>query len=125
MQSDNQLSFQQIEKLSNSNISSEAAKINSLTDNEDKILPGTSEPQDLGSVSYKNMSPDQETQQTQSIESTSTILTENFIDSEEKFYQTPNLKNNMNLQQVFLKLATTIQPKELLENSLLQIQNIN
>ena len=105
VQSDNQLRFQQIEKTINSNISDEAANINSLTDNEDKILPGTSEPQDLGSVSYKNMSPDQETQQTQSIESTSTILTENFIDSEEKILPDAKPEKQYEFATSFLKIG--------------------
>ena len=41
---------------------------------DDKILPGSSEPQDLGSISYKDMTTSATTQQTQSIDSTSTVI---------------------------------------------------
>ena len=80
VQGDNQLRFQQLEKTINSNISSDAAKITSIPKNNDneKILPGSSEPQDLGSVSYKDMTDDSKTQETQSIDTTATIVTEKF-----------------------------------------------
>ena len=60
VQADNQLRLQQIEKTINNSISSEAAKITSLNDNEEKTsinLPGSSEPQDLGEISYKDIVP--------------------------------------------------------------------
>ena len=80
VQGDNQLRFQQLEKTINANISSDAAKITSIPKNNDneKILPGSSEPQDLGSVSYKDMTDDSKTQETQSIDTTATIVTEKF-----------------------------------------------
>ena len=80
VQGDNQLRFQQLEKSINTNISSDAAKITSIPKNNDneKILPGSSEPQDLGSVSYKDMTDDSKTQETQSIDTTATIVTEKF-----------------------------------------------
>ena len=85
VQADNQLRLQQIESTINKNISSEAAKITttSTLNNEEKLLPGSSEPQDLGSISYKEMENDTESQLTQSIDTTSAIVTENFV-SEEK-----------------------------------------
>ena len=80
VQGDNQLRFQQLEKTINANIGSDAAKITSIPKNNDneKILPGSSEPQDLGSVSYKDMTDDSKTQETQSIDTTATIVTEKF-----------------------------------------------
>ncbi len=85
VQADNQLRLQQIESTINKNISSEAAKITttSTLNNEEKLLPGSSEPQDLGSISYKEMENDTDNQLTQSIDTTSAIVTENFV-SEEK-----------------------------------------
>ena len=85
VQADNQLRLQQIESTINKNISSEAAKITSSStlNNEEKLLPGSSEPQDLGSISYKEMENDTDNQLTQSIDTTSAIVTENFV-SEEK-----------------------------------------
>ena len=85
VQADNQLRLQQIESTINKNISSEAANITSSSNlnNEEKLLPGSSEPQDLGSISYKEMENDTDNQLTQSIDTTSAIVTENFV-SEEK-----------------------------------------
>jgi len=83
VQADNQIRFQELEN--NSIISTdENRKITSLPKEETKkILPGSSEPQDLGSISYKDTETNLSTQQTQSIESTGTIVTETF-ESEEK-----------------------------------------
>ncbi len=88
-QADNQLRFQQLEnKTVNLNIDeNNKAKIKS----EDQVLPGSSQPQDLGSISYKDTDTAQEKQEIQSIETTNTVVTENFI-SEEKILPegTPN-----------------------------------
>ena len=83
VQADNQIRFQELEN--NSIISTdENRKITSLPKEETKkVLPGSSEPQDLGSISYKDTETNLSTQQTQSIESTGTIVTETF-ESEEK-----------------------------------------
>ena len=89
VQADNQLRFQELEnKTVNLNIDeNNTAKIKS----EDQVLPGSSQPQDLGSISYKDTDTGQETQDIQSIETTNTVVTENFI-SEEKILPdgTPN-----------------------------------
>ena len=54
--------------------------------NEEKILPGSSQPQDLGSISYKDTETNEENQQTQSADTTSfAIVTETF-QTEEKFF---------------------------------------
>ena len=45
-------------------------------------MPGTSQPQDLGTISYKDMTDKNDTQAIQSVETTQTILTENFINEE-------------------------------------------
>jgi tol-pal system protein YbgF len=50
---------------------------------DDNILPGSSKPQDLGSVSYKDTDTNEASQKTQSIETTASIVTETF-QSEEK-----------------------------------------
>ena len=70
VQADNQMRFQELE---NSSIISADVnkKITSLPkEEEEKVLPGSSEPQDLGSISYKDTETNLLTQQTQSIEST-------------------------------------------------------
>ena len=80
VQADNQLRFQQIEKTVANTISKKTQKLNlSATNSEnEKILPGSSQPQDLGSISYKDMTSEDEAQQTQSVETTSSIVTEKY-----------------------------------------------
>ena len=73
VQADNQVRFQDIE-----NNFSNAEGSKNLSSKSEKILPGSSQPQDLGSVSYKDMESNETTQQIQSIESASSIVTEKF-----------------------------------------------
>ena len=88
-QADNQLRFQELENNSTIAQSTENNDQNSSTyENKEKdlaskkIMPGTSQPQDLGTISYKDMTDTSETQAIQSVETTKTILTENFINEE-------------------------------------------
>ena len=84
VQADNQLRFQQLEERSFSNVDSETQQLSSvLKKDEKKILPGSSQPQDLGSISYKDNETTSLTQQTQSIDTNTSIVTEVF-QSEEK-----------------------------------------
>ena len=77
VQSDNQLRFQDIE---NSLSSGEfTQKLTSKTKEQvEKKLPGSSQPQDLGSISYKDTETNETSQKIQSIETTSSIVTEAF-----------------------------------------------
>jgi tol-pal system protein YbgF len=74
VQADNQVRFQDIENaLSSGEISQK------LTSKKiEKILPGSSLPQDLGAISYKDKDNNETTQQIQSVETTSSIVTEKF-----------------------------------------------
>ena len=85
IQSDNQVRFQDIESSLSSGILSESSSKLSLKPkiDENKILPGSSEPQDLGSISYKDTETLDTSQKIQSVETTATVLTENF-QSEDK-----------------------------------------
>ena len=84
VQADNQLRFQQLEERSFSNVDSETQQLSSVSkQDEKKILPGSSQPQDLGSISYKDNETTSLTQQTQSIDTNTSIFTEVF-QSEEK-----------------------------------------
>jgi tol-pal system protein YbgF len=84
VQADNQFRFQQLEERSFSNVDSETQQLSSvLKKDEKKILPGSSQPQDLGSISYKDNETTSLTQQTQSIDTNTSIFTEVF-QSEEK-----------------------------------------
>ena len=94
VQADNQLRFQDLEKMYSS--SENLNKISKKDTNPDvELLPGSSQPQDLGSISYKDTETKEATQKIQSIETTSTIVTETFqaeekilpIDTPEKQYE--------------------------------------
>ena len=54
IQADNQLRFQQLEEGTSTIIVENKELASSPKEVEDKILPGSSEPQDLGSISYKD-----------------------------------------------------------------------
>ena len=108
VQSDNQLRFQQIEKSVNKNISADAASITSLEkENENKaeiILPGSSEPQDLGSISYKDMTSQSSNQKTQSIDATASVVTESFF-VEEKILPQTTVQKQYEFATSFLKVG--------------------
>ena len=77
VQADNQIRFQDLETgLYSGETTKKITKKNN--DDSNEILPGSSEPQDLGSISYKDSTPSDTTQQTQSIDTTASIVTETF-----------------------------------------------
>ena len=104
VQADNQMRFQELEN--SSTISTDGnKKITSLPKEETKkVLPGSSEPQDLGSISYKDTETNLLTQQTQSIETTGTIVTETF-ESEEKLLPNENPEKQYEFAISFLKVG--------------------
>ena len=81
VQADNQLRFQQLEERNFSNVDSETQQLSSVS--KKKILPGSSQPQDLGSISNKDNETTSLTQKTQSIDTNASIVTETF-QAEEK-----------------------------------------
>ena len=85
IQADNQLRFQDIETtIRTGDIGAVSSNLNSKSIvDEKKILPGSSQPQDLGSISYKDTETKDSSQQIQSVETTATIVTEIF-ENEEK-----------------------------------------
>jgi tol-pal system protein YbgF len=102
VQADNQIRFQDLEKgLSLDGNNKKVTKKN--VDNE-KELPGSSQPQDLGSVSYKDTATNETSQQTQSIETTATIITETF-QSEEKILPKESPKKQYEFATSFLKVG--------------------
>ena len=78
VQADNQIRFQDIENGILSNDTLKKITKNQINQDSNQTLPGSSEPQDLGSISYKDTLPDEDIQKTQSIETTATIVTETF-----------------------------------------------
>ncbi|MBC8296906.1 MAG: tol-pal system protein YbgF [Pelagibacterales bacterium] len=83
IQADNQLRFQQLEVGENQQLSSASEQ------QDEKILPGSSEPQDLGSISYKDSETNLENQITQSVESTGTVVTETYQTEEKILPEAP------------------------------------
>ncbi len=104
VQSDNQMRFQVLEnnKVITNDDSNETTSETKLT--EDKNLPGSSQPQDLGSISYKDTSTDETSQKTQSVDTTSTVLTETF-QSEEKILPDVNPEKQYEFATSFLKVG--------------------
>ena len=82
-------------------------KLNSPTDattDKEKILPGSTQPQDLGTVSYKDMTNESESQSIQSIDATKTVVTETF-QSEEKILPDGTPENQYEFATSFLKVG--------------------
>ena len=93
VQADNQLRFQELEI---------GAETNKVTSKKKKTLPGSSEPQDLGAISYKDTETKELVQKTQSVETTGTIVTETFV-SEEKILPKGSPKEQYNFATSLLK----------------------
>ncbi len=103
VQADNQIRFQDIENGLFSNESNK--KLTSKSNNQsDEILPGSSQPQDLGSISYKDAETNQSTQQIQSVETTSSIVTETF-QAEETLLPKESVEKQYEFATSFLKVG--------------------
>ena len=100
VQADNQIRFQDLENASVSNDDQKTLTQNS----KDKILPGSSQPQDLGSISYKDTNTNQTIQQTQSIDTTATVITESF-QAEEKILPSESPESQYEFATSFLKVG--------------------
>ncbi len=101
VQADNQIRFQDLENVS---ITNDNKKILTKDDTKDKILPGSSQPQDLGSISYKDTDTNEITQQTQSIDSAATVVTETF-QAEEKILPSESPESQYEFATSFLKVG--------------------
>ena len=104
VQADNQIRFQQLEngKIISNN---EDGKLTSVSKSDDeKILPGSSEPQDLGSISYKDTETNLLEQQTQSIETSASVVTEDF-ESKEKLLPDDTPEKQYEFATSFLKVG--------------------
>ena len=104
VQADNQLRFQEIEEGKSANIQENKELVSKPKEIENKVLPGSSEPQDLGSVSYKDTETSETTQQTLSIETTSTIVSEVF-QAEEKILPNETAEKQYEFATSFLKVG--------------------
>ena len=102
IQSDNQLRFQDLEKIAQKNNLNVSALEDSSTDQ--KELPGTAKPQDLGSITAYDSQITTTIQQTQSIESTGLVITEEFK-TEEKILPTGSPEEQYEFATSFLKVG--------------------
>ena len=103
VQSDNQIRFQDLESAISSGGSLE--KLTKKTpDKTNQVLPGSSQPQELGSISYKDTNTNETTQQTQSIDTTASIVTETF-QSEEKILPQDTPEKQYEFATSFLKVG--------------------
>jgi len=102
VQADNQVRFQELENTSS--IKNKDSKITKKTNNNNEVLPGSSQPQDLGSISYKDSSTDEKIQQTQSVDTTATIVTEAFV-TEETILPKVNPDKQYEFATSFLKVG--------------------
>jgi tol-pal system protein YbgF len=103
VQADNQLRFQDIEiSLSPGDVSQ---KLTSRSKEQlEKKLPGSSQPQDLGSISYKDTETNETSQKIQSVETTSSIVTEKF-EAEQNILPTDTPEKQYEFATSFLKVG--------------------
>ena len=102
VQSDNQLRFQDLEITMSSD--ENFKKVTKKKNSNDEVLPGSSQPQDLGSISYKDTATNDQTQKTQSIDTTATVITETF-QSEEKILPNEAPEKQYEFATSFLKVG--------------------
>ena len=104
VQADNQVRFQQLENQASTINVNKDQQVSSLSKEDKDFLPGSSQPQDLGSISYKDTETQLETQQTQSIDTTQTIVTETF-QAEEKILPDTTPEKQYEFATSFLKVG--------------------
>jgi len=106
VQADNQLRFQNLENntIINTDENNSLTSLPKTETEQKKILPGSSQPQDLGSISYKDMTTKDETQIVQSVDSTKTVSTEIF-QTEEKILPEGTPKEQYEFATSFLKVG--------------------
>jgi len=107
IQADNQIRFQDIEtNISSGNISSIENQLSSKPKvDEQKVLPGSSQPQDLGTISYKDTETNETSQQIQSVDTTASIVTETFQSEEKILPQGLNAEEQYEFATSFLKVG--------------------
>ena len=104
VQADNQMRFQELESGTVITNNSNQKTKSSAKKSETKILPGSSQPQELGELSYKDTETNLTTQETQSIDSVGQVLTENF-QSEEKLLPETTPEKQYEFATSFLKVG--------------------
>ena len=106
VQADNQLRFQNLENktIINNTENNSLTSLPKTETKQKKVLPGSSQPQELGTISYKDMTTNSQTQVVQSVETTKNISTETF-QSDEKILPEGTPKEQYEFATSFLKVG--------------------
>ena len=106
IQADNQIRFQDIESAISSGESTTQLSSKPKTDTtKNEILPGSSQPQDLGTISYKDTETSETSQQIQSVDTTATVVTETFQAEEKILPQDLSPEKQYEFATSFLKVG--------------------
>jgi tol-pal system protein YbgF len=106
IQADNQIRFQDIESSISSGESITKLSSKPKTDvTKSEILPGSSQPQDLGTISYKDTETSETSQQIQSVDTTATVVTETFQAEEKILPQDLSPEKQYEFATSFLKVG--------------------
>jgi tol-pal system protein YbgF len=106
IQADNQIRFQDIESAISSGDNTTQLSSKPKTDTtKSEILPGSSQPQDLGTISYKDTETSETSQQIQSVDTTATVVTETFQAEEKILPQDLSPKKQYEFATSFLKVG--------------------
>jgi tol-pal system protein YbgF len=106
IQADNQIRFQDIESSISSGESTIQLSSKPKTDvTKSEILPGSSQPQDLGTISYKDNETSETSQQIQSVDTTATVVTETFQAEEKILPQDLSPEKQYEFATSFLKVG--------------------
>jgi len=106
IQADTQVRFQEIET-DLSNINTNAAKQLSSKPKveENKMLPGSSQPQLLGSITYKDTQTSETSQKIESVDTTASVVTEIFENEEKILPQDLSIRKQYEFATSFLKVG--------------------
>jgi tol-pal system protein YbgF len=105
IQADNQIRFQDIETAMSSGEITTKLSSKPKTDLKSEILPGSSQPQDLGTISYKDTETSETSQKIQSVDTTATVVTETFQAEEKILPQDLSPKKQYEFATSFLKVG--------------------
>ena len=105
IQADNQIRFQDIESSISSGELTTQLSSKPKIDTKSEILPGSSQPQDLGSISYKDTETSETSQQIESVDTTATVVTETFQAEEKILPQDLSPKKQYEFATSFLKVG--------------------
>jgi tol-pal system protein YbgF len=105
IQADNQIRFQDIETAISSGEITTKLSSKPKTDLKSEILPGSSQPQDLGTISYKDTETSETSQKIQSVDTTATVVTETFQAEEKILPQDLSPKKQYEFATSFLKVG--------------------